>query len=151
MACTPSELLALARWCARRYSVPGYGADDLAQEATVVMLAAGPGASPQRLRDVARTHLSNLYRSATRRPRVTAHADMDAIARGFGVDREAEAWEAAEAWWLDLTPRQRDVVERGAVDGQNDDTIAAELHTSVAVVQVLRSRAKAKLEGRGHE
>ncbi len=70
------------------------------------------------------------------------------MAAGRGVDAEVGAAEELAVNMARLTPQQFDVVRLSCQEGLEDGKIAAKLRTSVQVVRVARSQARARLEGR---
>ncbi len=139
------QLVAMARAVASGYRVPGYSREDLQQEAALAMLQAVPQlpfdeAECRRLKNAAQDRVRNILRSQLRKPRVLPMEGYDA-AVGEGVDREVAARETLDHALSTLTPRQRQVIHHGSHLGEEDDTIAIDLGTSVTAVRVARSEA----------
>jgi len=145
------DLAALARAVANGYRVPGYGRDDLAQEAALAMLQAEPclpftPQERQRLQDKARDRIRAILFARTRkgRPKMLPMNGYD-VAIGDGIDREVAARETLGLAVAALTSRQRAVTLRACERGQEDDTIAEELDTTITAVRVARSQAAGRL------
>jgi RNA polymerase sigma factor (sigma-70 family) len=142
----------MAAGMARRYPCPGYGTEDLSQEAVIAILVALPGYLPQRdgdeaayLRCAIHRRLNRLAkRERERHAHRAAVLDPDTPDHNLPPDEQAARREVFSRAAELLSPPKAAVI-LGTLQGKSAAVMAAELGTNKATVYSQRNQARNQL------